>query len=374
MRLGTIEVSVPKLVVGAFGLTVVVVVLVAASTSGAAFGAHNVGWEGLSEVRELADDAGVETIVATEARDYEQANPDGTVVLLVGPESTSPEQRARLRTFLEGGGTVVVASQDPEIANPLLRTLGTDVRVDGDRLRDERAHDASANFPLVTSVADHDYVAGAEGMALNHGTALTTDGEQIASPSDDGDGADGPRSLANSSEFSYYDRDGNEILGPEEELASRSVIAHERVGRGEVIAVADPSTFINVMLERQPNRAFVGGVLGAHDRLVLDQTDEDVPPIAASLLLVRTAPAPAILVALALIGVVLAWDRRPHRQVGARWRAWRGRGGSAGPERPLDREAMSSYVADRYPELEDRHRERVLGGIMKDHDKFRNHD
>lgn len=373
MRIGPLDVSVPTLAAAAFGATVVVVLALAASTSGAAFGAHNAGWEGLSEVRDQADAAGVDTVVATEFEDYEQANPDGTIVLLVDPATTTPEQRARLRTFVEGGGTVVVAAQEPGVANPLLSTLGTDVRVDGDRLRDDREHGASANFPLVTSVADHSYVAGAEGMALNHGTALATDGEGFQSGDAGGDD-DGPRALANSSQFSYLDRDGNEVLSPDERLGSRAVIAHQYVGNGEVVAVSDPSTFINVMLDRRPNRAFVAGVLREHDRLLLDQTDEDVPPIVASLLTVRTTAIPAALLAVALVGAVLVWERRPHRALRRRVRAIRGDGARAASETPVDRDAVAEFVADRYPDLDDRHRERVLGGIMKDQDKPRNHD
>lgn len=370
----------PALAAAAFSIVVAVVLVVAASTSGAAFGPHNPGWQGLSEVHTAADDAGLETVTATDPTDYDAVQPNGTLVLLVAPEATTAAERDRLRTLAEGGGTVAVASRDPTVANPLFETLGTEVRVDGEGLRDEREHVPTPDFPLVTSVADHPYVRGAEGMALNHGTALTTSSAQDrAGTSQSTDAADatvptadaatwhaddGPRPLANSSAFSYLDRDGDGEPGSEELLDARPVVAREPVGSGEVVAVSDPSAFINVMLERSANRAFVAGVLGEHDRLVLDRTDGDVPPLVGLLASVRNSPLLGALAALGLVGGVLAWERRPLRQLRARWQAWRGSADSPTDEHRRDRAAMARYVAERYPDLDERQRERVLGGVM----------
>lgn len=361
MQVGPYEVALPRVLVVGFGVAVIGALVVAASTSGGTFASYNPGWEGLSDVQDEADAAGLETTVTTEPAGYDRVFPRDSVLLLVGPEDTTSEQRARLRTFVEAGGTVVVASQDPEVADRVLATLGTDVRLDGDTVRDERTHDASPAFPLVTETADHPYVEDAEGMALNHGTVLTVDGREQAT----GDPwpEDGPTPLARTSEFSYVDRDGDETPSPDEELAARTVVAVEDVGRGQVVAVSDPSAFINVMLEREPNRAFVAGVLAEHERLVLDQSGDDVPPLVQAVLTVRSEPPLAVLASLVVVLVVLAWDRRPHGAMLARWRARRGHATEETVPDGVDPDALAAYVDERYPDLDDRRRERLLGGL-----------
>lgn len=368
MQLGSYEIPLPRLVAAGFGVAVLLVLVVAASTSGGAFASYNPGWEGLSEVQTEADRANLETTVATESENYDRVFPQNAILLLIGPEDTTSEQRARLRTFVEAGGTVVLASQDPEVADPVLSTLGTDLQIDGDPLRDEHAHDASPDFPLVTSTADHPYVANAEGMALNHGTAVMLADREAATGEPWPETAEGPTSLARTSDFSYMDRDGDGAPSPDENLAPRTVVAVQEVGNGEVVAVSDPSAFINVMLEREPNRAFVAGLFGEHERLVLDQSGGDVPPLVQAIFLVRTTPVLAVFFSLALVLAVVGWERRPHRRLRERWRARTGSGAGAEATAVVDRDAIAAYVDEQYPDLDERRRERVLGGIATDGD------
>lgn len=392
MELGPIEAPVPVLAAGAFAIAVVGVLLVAASTSGAAFGPHNPGWEGLSEVRDAADEAGVETAVATDREDYAAVQHDGTVVLVVAPADTTSAWRAQLRTLVENGGTVVVAARDPAETNRVLSTLGTEVRVDGAPLRDEREYDPTPAFPLATDVANHSYVRGAEGLTLNHGTALATadalEARETAAERDEPwptyaiaaedsevwRAEDGPRALANTSEYAYLDRDGSDQLDPNERLDSRPVVAVESVGRGQVVTVGDPSAVINVMMERDANRAFVANVLADHERLIVDRTGGEVPPLVGALGAIRTSPTLGALAGLALLGGVLAWERRPLRGLRARWRDWRSDEPAAVVDARPDRDALRAYLADRYPELDDAQRERVLGGIMNVEEKFGHDD
>lgn len=379
MRIGPVQTSVPTLVAIGFALVVAVVIVVAASTSATAFGPHNPGWQGLSEVRDEADAAGVDAVVVTDSNEYDAVSPQGTVLLVVAPAETTEAERARLRTFVEAGGTVVVAAEEPAVGNDLLSRLGTSLRVDGDPLLDERHHDPSPAFPLVTSVADDSYAGRSEGMALNHGTAVTivdgsgapdgpasSDAGVAALPTTDAawDADDGPTAVANTSAFAYVDRDGDGALSDGEHLAPRAAIATESVGNGEVVVVGDPSTFINVMMQRDANRAFVADLLSDHDRVALDRSDHGVPPLVGALLSIRRTTVAGVLAGLLLIGAPLAYERRVHARLWALRRLVGGRRQSPAMELQPDPDALQEYLSRRYPEMEPDQRERVLAGIM----------
>lgn len=426
MKLDPTDRSVPTLLTGAYAVAVVLALVVAASTSGAAFDAHNAGWEGLSGVRTTADASGLDSTVVTDLGDYDRIGSDGSVVLLVAPGETTPEHRERLRSVLEGGGTVVVASQDASAANPLLSDLGTRLRIDGAPLRDERQYAATPAFPLVTDVRDHPYVRLARGSALNHGTAIGVANESAAPTDQAAWSGDGPVALANTSDYSYLDRNGNGEPDSSELLAPRAVVATERVeSGGEVVVVSDPSAFINAMLDRGPNRALVAGILGEHRQLVLDRVGSDVPPLFVAIATLRGGAPLAALVGLLPILAVLGWERWPLARrlvrgdragaspddasagssssasgsstVGSTrsaessdatgspgsWLDVRSSlaggpdAGSSGTTRgeadvhrdrsaapTPDPDALDAYLRREHPELDERQRERVLGGVM----------
>lgn len=300
----------PTLLLAVLTVTVVLAVGYGASTSDAAFGVANPGWEGTTELRDAVTASGAEVIVATDRGRFRSVpangsgSADGTVAYVLAPgEHTGAERRA-LRGFVRRGGRAVVATRDPVAGNELLAALGADVRVDGALLRDEEEHAYGPAFPTVASTANHSAVRGIEGLSLNHGTALVL-GEEA-------------RPLANSSAFAYLDRDGDGELDDAETLGARPVVAAQPVGNGEVVAVADPSVFINAMLEVRANRRFARNLVADSDVVVIDRTDDGVPPLFGLLQWMRGDWLAAPLVGLGLVGVVLAWERRVHGRIASR--------------------------------------------------------
>ena len=86
--------SVPQLVLYALAMTLGIGLVVAASTTGAAFGAYNIEWDGTSDFRELAD-THAESQVTVETDAYETLYaPNAAPVVLAATTSPIPSVTA----------------------------------------------------------------------------------------------------------------------------------------------------------------------------------------------------------------------------------------------------------------------------------------
>ena len=281
---------------------------VAAGTSSADFGAYNLGWDGASDLRSAADEAGADPTVVRETNEYGDATPNEAVAVVLSPdEAYGANDSTRLREFVEDGGTLVVAEDFGENGNALLAAVGADARVDGRPLRDERRYHRSPAFPVADNVSDTPLTADVGSLTPNHGSAVDPNGATV---------------LATTSEYAYVDANRNGELDDAETMAPRPVATVESVGDGRVVTVGDPSLFINAMLERSGNRAFVGNLFGSAEAVLLDYSHaERLPPLAAALLAVRGSA--LLQVTLGTVGIlaVIAWARRPSVAVSVPWRS-----------------------------------------------------
>jgi hypothetical protein len=291
----------PRALLAALVVTLLVATAVGAATTSADFGVYNARWDGATGLQSVAADAGVPSRVVLDVADYPTDDAAGTLAVVLTPdEAYDASERDRLRRFVRAGGTLLVAEDYGTNANPLLAATGAGLRVDGAPVRDERRLAETPAFPRATVVADHPYTRGVDELTLNHGTVLA-----------DGAGAGPATVLVATSAFAYVDANGNEELDADERLASRPVAAVEPVGEGRVVAVADPSLFVNAMLDRAGNRAFARALFAAHDRVLLDYSHAGAqPPLAVALLVVRGSPLAQAAVGALALGAVLAVRRR----------------------------------------------------------------
>lgn len=330
---------------------------VAAGTSSADFGAYNLGWDGASDLRSAADEAGADPTVVRETNEYGDATPNETVAVVLSPdEAYGANDSTRLREFVEDGGTLVVAEDFGENGNALLAAVGADARVDGRPLRDERRYHRSPAFPVADNVSDTPLTADVGSLTPNHGSAVDPNGATV---------------LATTSEYAYVDANRNGELDDAETMAPRPVATVESVGDGRVVTVGDPSLFINAMLERSGNRAFVGNLFGSAEAVLLDYSHaERLPPLAAALLAVRGSA--LLQVTLGTVGIlaVIAWARRPSVAVSVPWRS--DPDVSASPFRSADE--VASAVRERHPEWDDTRIERVTEAVMRRRDEPVNDD
>lgn len=337
MRVGGYEVDVPRVVLGLLAVAVLGSLVYGGATSVAAFGAFNPSWEGTSDLQGVAEDAGAEIDIATNATAYEDHG-NGTVAVVVAPEEPyDPADVRRIAAFLERGGTLLVAARSGT-ANALLEDLGGEARVDGAVLRDERTHYRAPALPVATNVSEHPLTEDVDALTLNYGTAVDPGGAMV---------------LVGSSEFGYLDRNGNERLDESETLGSYPVATMEGVGEGRVLVVGDGSAFINVMAERPGNRAFAQNVFNGSETVLVDTSHGDeVPPVIAALLAVRASPPlQGGLVGLALL-VVFGWQQRLYPQPDEA-----GGGVSADPD------ALAASALERHPSMDRGRLARLMKGI-----------
>lgn len=345
------EYPTPTLVFGVFVLLAVVGLVVAASTSGASFGAYNGAWDGTSKLRSIATDAGAEPQVANDMAAYSRVTPNDTVAVILSPERNySSADRQRLRRFLERGGTLVVAGDYGAQTNRLLAALKTDARLDGRPLRDDRHRYRSPAFPVAGNVSNGSLVANVSAVTLNHGTAVTPGNATV---------------LVNTSDYAYLDANRNRKLDDNEMISSMAVATVERVGDGRVFVVGDSSIMINSMLDRPGNRAFVRALIGGHGTVLLDYSHTSrIPPLALAVLLLRETPLLQLLVGGSGLALVLLWAQHPETVKGL-WSSVTSKSldRTDGRAPSMSESAMVTYVRDRHPDWDSDRVQRVVAAV-----------
>ncbi|WP_277552288.1 DUF4350 domain-containing protein [Halobaculum limi] len=337
-------------------------VVFAGATSAAAFGSYNPSWDGASQLRGIATDTGGDSTILTETAAYETVEPNGTVAVVLSPDRPYTEsQRAALRSFVRDGGTLVVAEDYGPIGNSILSAVGASVRVSGQPLRDEREYYRGPALPVAPSTATHPVTDGVDELTLNHGTVLVpaqnTNASTVAETN--------ATAVVNSSGFSYLDRNRNEQLDDSETLAARPVVAVESIGEGQVIAVADPSVFINSMLEREGNQQFATNIIAAHDRILLDYSHtEGQPPLIAALLALQKSSLLTVTIATLVVGSIGLWTRRPDITLPGGSTVF---GGDAGPPQAGatdDGSAVVAYLREQHPDWSERRLRRLMTAVF----------
>lgn len=344
------DVDYPRALLAALGVVVVLGVVVGASTSGAAFGAYNARWDGATQLRSAASGTGAEATILRNASRYGSVEADGSVAVVLSPDRAyGPDDRADLRRFVRDGGTLVVAEDVGPHGNRLLAAVGATARFDGGPLRDEKHNYRSPAFPVATSVpTNHSLTANVSRLTLNRGTVLEPGNATV---------------LVRSSGFAYVDRNGNDNPDDAEILREWPVATVEPVGDGRVVAVSDPSLFINAMLDRPDNRRFAQNLFGAGERVYLDYSHTAaIPPFQAVILTLRRTPLLQALVGLAGLGLLAALGRGALRE-GVRQRV--GRGDEPAPS-GASADDLAAYLRARHPEWEEARVRRVVRAARPD--------
>lgn len=366
-------VSVPQLLLVGLFAVLVIALLVVGSTSTAAFGLYNPDWEGTAEFRALADDRST-LVVATGTERYETVDPNATVAIVTAPDAPYEHADAeRLGSFVEAGGTLVVAENFGPHGNGLLASIGAETRFDRTLVRDERNHFRSPAMPIADGVGTHSLVDDVDAVTMNYGTVLDPGPEA---------------SIAlNTSEFAYLDHDGDGELGDEQDVRRYPVVATEPIDNGTVVAVSDPSIFVNAMLEETDNRQFATNVIeattvstDAADRIdgeaglqteivLVDVSHADAqPPLVALLIVIQETPLVAAIVGLLGIGAVIGASR--WRSIGESLRRRYDRVQAVRELETIGRAdpaAIETALRERHPEWDDDRIERVATDLLAHH-------
>jgi hypothetical protein len=342
--------SVPQLLLVGLLLAVVLAVVAAGATSSATFGPFNPGWEGTSDLRAVADDAGASVEVGQSTAVYGEVAPNRTVAVILAPEEPySSREASRIASFLDAGGRLVIGAESTADANGLLERLDVAARVGDGPLRDERANVNGPALPVADTVEDSPYTAGVDGIVLNVGTRVRPNGATV---------------LARSSEFAYLDANGNGELDPSERVREVPVAVVASKEAGEVVVVGDSSVFINAMLDRSDNRRFAENLLADRSVVLLDVSHTGtIPPLVRGLLGLRDSTVlQALLVGFSVVlGLAVARSRTLEAVREGVTRFGRRRPGSA-VERDggVDPDTLVALLAERHPSWDRERIERVV--------------
>lgn len=341
MRVRGYEITYPRVIFAAVLLVTLTTTVVAVGTSSAAYGSYNYDWDGTSDLRTVAADADTDVDIVRSTAGYERADAERATALVLEPTEPYSEAEAQtVATFLDRGGTVVVAAEGDGEANRLLADIGVDSQFDGRRLRDEQRHYRSPALPIGSPVSEGPTTSNVSQVTLNHGTAVTA--------------SDRATALVNSSAFSYLDANANGELDPEEPIREYPIAVREDVGNGSVILISDGSVFINGMLDRTDNRQFTRNLVGASDALLIDHQRRAGIPNAVGFVL-TTADSPRRLLLLLALALVTA--------AGVAWRRGSNDTDESGSESAEATDATRAVIrrrlADRHPDWDAERVERV---------------
>lgn len=298
MRICGYELTYPRVVFVVVLITTLTTVAVGVGTSSAAYGSYNYDWDGTSDIRPVAADAGSDIEIVRSEAGYRQANAQSATALILEPtDSYSEPESDAVASFLDRGGTVVIAAEGDSEANQLLTTLGVSSQFDGRALRDEQRHYGNPALPIGTSVREATVTSNVSQLTVNHGTTVSASEDATV--------------LINSSAFSYIDANANDELDPAEPIQEHPIVVREAVENGSVVLVSDGSVFINGMLDRTDNRQFAANVLGRSDTLLIDhQRRPAIPEAVAFVLTIINSPLRLLLLALSVISVIgIVWWR-----------------------------------------------------------------
>jgi len=348
--------SVPRALLVVLAVAVGASVLFGGLTSETVFGSYNPAWDGSTELRDIATNTDGDVRIVGESGGYNVSTPSETVSFVLSPDSEYSEaEAASIERFVRQGGTLVVAEDVGPHSDELLADIGADARFDGARLRDERFYGASPAMPVATNPANGSYATGVNALALNHGTAVAPRNATI---------------LVNTSSYAYLDVNGNGALDDSETLREYPVVTREPLGEGSVVAVGDPSVFINAMIDRRDNRQFARNLVTAHHVRLFDVSHlSALPPLVAARFVLKESTVVQLTVGLGLVVAV------SYASVFGRLRRRVGGDESAADRDPLvDGASVADWVSARRPEWDRQRVRRVSEEISRQKQNERKDD
>jgi len=361
------HVSYPRALAVTLGVILAITLLYGGLTSTTAFGAYNSAWDGASELRDLSNDWNAETALLQNTTTYADHEPNGSVAFVLSPDTEyTPREADRVERFVRAGGTLVVAEDFDAQSNELLEAVGAQAGFNGSLIRDERNHDTAPTLPRVENLTDHPSTTGVDRLTLNRGT-----------PVEPGDAT----VLATTSNYSYLDANQNGELDDDETMRPYPVATVEQLGAGEVVAVGDPSLFINAMLERPGNRRFARNLLATHDTAVVDVSHlEGLPPLVrAQFALQSSTPLQVVLGLLLVLGLSYLFETATLlRRLPERIRPTAARPDDADAQFPLDsttdQETLERWIRGQHPDWNSERVRRVTDRIISENSEGQHDD
>lgn len=226
--------------------------------------AYGSGTHDLSSLRsQLVDDGyDVRNTAATPLFLGEIADPEGTVFMAMGIERPyGQRERAAIDSFMQRGGTVLVADNGGAVPNLLTGPYG--VLFYGARLRD-------AAFEFNQSFVRMDVPTLGLQPLVADPTALLCRSEACTQGT-----------MATSGEESFLDLNGNGVVDAGDDLGPFTMMVNIAVGRGRLVVLPTPAVATNDLVQDPANQEFPRALLAAvapkARQVIFDESRHAVP-------------------------------------------------------------------------------------------------
>jgi hypothetical protein len=241
-------------IAGAVLAGAVILVAFQFSTTNLEYSRYNPDWNGTSSFFGL-----LEAHHGVELRSVPQlAGREESMLLIIAPRGDlTPDELLRYREFLSSGNSVLLAD-DSGRGNGILSALGSSLRISPGNVSsaDREYRDPSSVDAFPTGVDP--LVKGLHTVCLNRPAIVS-----------------GGSPMLGTSILTWVDQNGNGRLDGGEALSRYSMMASEKLGNGTIYVLADPSIFINGMLDPavcEGNRELINRILTtAPNGVLVDQ-------------------------------------------------------------------------------------------------------
>ncbi|MCZ7393557.1 MAG: DUF4350 domain-containing protein [Candidatus Methanoperedens sp.] len=256
------------------------------SESTADFSTYNPDWNGGMQIRILISEH--HRVIAMPVRsDLVSFAPGETAFVILGPRGNFSEKDIyTIRKFVEAGGLLLL-SDDFGSGNELLNRFTTSVSFSNMLLQDDVSFWKNSTFPVAATS-----IGNVSNITMNYPTSLVITDKSI-------------EVLASTSRFGRLSENESQRGQP----GSYPVIAYFPYGRGKIIAIADPSIFINSMLPMEENKRLLGEFVENRTTVIFDEGGR-MPPVSNIDYLIKTDPYAQYLLAGIIVSLAFLYTNR----------------------------------------------------------------
>ena len=283
------------------GLVILVSALVLTvhlSANNLEFSRYNNGWNGTSVFFSNLD-----RHHSFEVSDPEQlaAYHENATLLIIAPyrQPTAPEIAA-YRSFLNNGNTIVLAD-DFGTGNAIVRGIGSRISIIPGNLSSVDRLFADPYSVVVYRTSNETPVTSVTRLVLNRPAPL-----------------EGGDTLMATSIMSWIDDNGDKKINTNELLGKFTVMAAEKIGRGRLVVLSDPSVFVNTMQDLDDtwdNKQFISNLVeNGEYPVVIDQMNSrtsDTEGMSTILHVMKTSLSTEIVLIIVLLLIAaVAWRKK----------------------------------------------------------------
>ena len=285
-------------VAGIVLLVSALVVTVHLSANGLEFSRYNNGWNGTSQFF-----AGLDRHHTFDVSDPAQlaAYHENATLLIIAPDRQPAAQEiAAYRSFLNRGNTIVLAD-DFGTGNAIVQGIGSRISIIPGNLSSVDRLFADPYSVVVYRMSNETPVRSVTRLVLNRPAPL-----------------EGGDTLMATSILSWIDDNGDKKINTNELLGKFTVMAAEKIGRGRLVVLSDPSVFVNTMQDLDDtwdNKRFISDLIeNGEYPIVIDQMNSrtsDTEGMSTMLHVIRTTLSiEIIVVVLLMLFAAVAWRRK----------------------------------------------------------------